>query len=60
MQTRSEEQKKRAIKELPSLLEFYGFVYFFGSFLAGPAIEIREYLNYTDLSVFNDKVRNGT
>ncbi len=44
------------IKTLPSLLEFYGFVYFFGSFLAGPAIEIREYQRYIDLSMFDDKV----
>jgi len=59
IETRSEEQKKRMIKKLPSLLEYYGFVYFFSSFLAGPAIEITEYQRYVDHSMFNDKYCNG-
>ncbi|DAZ98042.1 TPA: hypothetical protein N0F65_004532 [Lagenidium giganteum] len=40
-------RKRLAIKELPSLLEFYGYVYSFTTFLAGPAFEIREYLDVT-------------
>jgi len=55
----NEEQKQLRIKKLPSLLEFYGFVYFFAGFLAGPAFEIQEYLSFTNLDVFNDKHANG-
>ncbi|TMW63010.1 hypothetical protein Poli38472_005628 [Pythium oligandrum] len=40
-------RKKLAITELPSLLEFFGYVYSFSTFLAGPAFEIREYLDVT-------------
>ncbi|GLD95209.1 hypothetical protein PINS_up003851 [Pythium insidiosum] len=40
-------RKKLAITELPSLLQFFGYVYCFPSFLAGPAFEIREYLDVT-------------
>ena len=42
------------IDELPTLLEFFGFVYFFGSFLAGPAIHIHDYLNLVNGKTFND------
>lgn len=41
-------QKEHLIEKLPSLLEFYGFVYFFPSFLAGPAVEIRDYLRFVE------------
>jgi len=37
---------------MPSLLEYFGFIYFFGSFLAGPALEIKEYLEFTDMTLF--------
>lgn len=40
-------RKKLAITELPSLLEYFGYVYSFTTFLAGPAFEIREYLDVT-------------
>jgi len=42
----------RAIKRIPNLLEYFGFVYFFGSFLAGPAHEYLEYQQMTDLTLF--------
>ncbi|KAI9913169.1 hypothetical protein PsorP6_005624 [Peronosclerospora sorghi] len=42
-----EGRQKLAIKELPSLLAFFGYVYSFTTFLAGPAFEIREYLDVT-------------
>ncbi|KAF1777658.1 Membrane bound O-acyl transferase, MBOAT [Phytophthora cactorum] len=42
-----EGRQKLAIKEIPSLLEFFGYVYSFTTFLAGPAFEIREYLDVT-------------
>eukprot|EP01117_Protostelium_nocturnum_P011104 TRINITY_DN4032_c0_g1_i1.p1 TRINITY_DN4032_c0_g1~~TRINITY_DN4032_c0_g1_i1.p1 ORF type:complete len:466 (-),score=113.71 TRINITY_DN4032_c0_g1_i1:43-1440(-) len=53
------EQEKRSIKELPNLLEYFGFVYFFCGFLAGPAIEIREYQKFIDYSMFNDSYCQG-
>lgn len=34
----------RGLTYLPSLFEFYGYVYCFTSYLAGPAFELREYL----------------
>jgi hypothetical protein len=44
--------EKYAISELPSLLEFFGFVYCFPSFLAGPAVGIKEYLDVSNGSKF--------
>lgn len=52
------EQQKSAITKLPSLLEFYGWVYFFPTLLAGPAIEISDYLNYINLSMFKSLPEN--
>jgi len=45
-------QKQMRIEKLPSLLEFYAYVYFFAGFLAGPALNFKEYLNFVDMSVF--------
>jgi hypothetical protein len=50
-----EDLKVRAVTRLPSLLEYFGYVYFFGSFLAGPAHEFLEYQQTCDLTLF-DKV----
>ncbi|KAF2076730.1 hypothetical protein CYY_001987 [Polysphondylium violaceum] len=55
----SGDQKKRSIKKLPSLLEYFGFVYFFPTFLAGPTIEITDYLNFTSGAMFNDERLKG-
>ncbi|KAF4318248.1 hypothetical protein BBO99_00004369 [Phytophthora kernoviae] len=41
------DRQKLAIDKIPSLLEFYGYVFSFTTFLAGPAFEIREYLDVT-------------
>ncbi|TDH67510.1 hypothetical protein CCR75_002307 [Bremia lactucae] len=40
-------RQKLAIYEIPTPLEFFGYVYSFTTFLAGPAFEIREYLDVT-------------
>jgi len=40
------------IKKIPTILEFFGYVYFFPGFLAGPAFNIREYLEYIDGTMF--------
>jgi len=45
-------QKEMNLKKLPSLLEFFGFVYFFGGFLAGPAFNMREYISFIDGTLF--------
>jgi lysophospholipid acyltransferase len=45
-------QKAHYIERLPNLLEFMGFVYFMPTFLAGPCIEIRDYLAFADRSLF--------
>lgn len=45
-------RKKFAIDKIPSLLEFFGYVYCFTTLLAGPAFEIREYLDVTKGSKF--------
>eukprot|EP01113_Clastostelium_recurvatum_P030996 TRINITY_DN3823_c0_g1_i3.p1 TRINITY_DN3823_c0_g1~~TRINITY_DN3823_c0_g1_i3.p1 ORF type:complete len:409 (-),score=88.84 TRINITY_DN3823_c0_g1_i3:104-1330(-) len=55
----TEEMQRRAIRKLPSLLEFYGFIYFFPTFIAGPSVEISDYLTYMDRSMFKDKACNG-
>lgn len=49
------EQAKNEVDELPGLLEFYGYVYFFPSFLAGPSIEFSSYRNYINMSMFKDE-----
>lgn len=42
------------LKKLPNIFEFYGYVYFFGGFLAGPAFNCREYLEFIDGSLYKD------
>jgi len=54
----TDKQKAYAITKLPNLLEFYGWVFFFPSLLAGPAIEISEYLSYINLSMFKSVPEN--
>ncbi|XP_030249290.1 lysophospholipid acyltransferase 5 isoform X1 [Sparus aurata] len=39
----SSEQKKAALPSVPSLLEVYGFSYFYGGFLVGPQFTLRSY-----------------
>jgi len=41
-------------KRIPNLVEFYGYVFFFPGLLAGPAFNLREYLEYIDGSLFKD------
>ncbi|RLN98182.1 hypothetical protein BBJ28_00019973 [Nothophytophthora sp. Chile5] len=47
-------RKQLAIPTLPSLLEFFGYVYCFTTFLAGPAFEFREYSDAAHQSRFVD------
>eukprot|EP01137_Pigoraptor_chileana_P003048 Opistho-2@42692 len=48
MEKCTEEQKRYALKTLPSPLEYFGFAFFFGGFLAGPSFEIRDYIVFTN------------
>ncbi|GMF13176.1 unnamed protein product [Phytophthora lilii] len=48
-------RKALAIPQIPSLLEFFGFVYCFTTFLAGPAFEYKEYSDAIHQTRFVDK-----
>ena len=41
-------QKQHAIQTEPDLLEFYGFVFYFPSFLVGPTFSFRDYHDFTN------------
>ncbi|TYZ65735.1 hypothetical protein PybrP1_011996 [[Pythium] brassicae (nom. inval.)] len=41
-----------ALAAMPSLLQFFGYVYGFTTFIAGPAFEYREYLNSVEGTAF--------
>jgi len=45
------DQKENGLKKLPTLLEVFGFCYFFGSFLVGPQTTFRQYKQF----VLDDK-----
>lgn len=49
----SDFQKDRVLKELPSLLDYAGYVFFFPSLLCGPAMDFAEYRRWLDLSMFD-------
>jgi hypothetical protein len=44
--------KEMRVPKMPSLLEYYGWVYFFPGILGGPATEYAEYRMYNDGSLF--------
>jgi hypothetical protein len=45
---------KKSISKLPSLLEFYSFVMYYGSVLVGPPFGIKHYLTFQDGSIFKN------
>ncbi|KIY98914.1 hypothetical protein MNEG_9048 [Monoraphidium neglectum] len=52
LEAMSDYQKSHHLKKLPSLLEFFGYVFCFGNLLAGPIIEFKDYqdfINHTGL-----------
>jgi lysophospholipid acyltransferase len=49
-------KRAHAVKTLPSPLEYFGWIFFFPSFLTGPSIEYAEYRDYINLSMFPNKV----
>ncbi len=48
----SDLQKERALKELPSLLNFAGYVLFFPSLFAGPAFDYVDYRRWIETTMF--------
>jgi lysophospholipid acyltransferase len=42
------------VREFPSLIEYYGWVLFFGGFIAGPANEYMDYKRFVTMEVFRD------
>ncbi|RMZ82738.1 hypothetical protein DV738_g1551, partial [Chaetothyriales sp. CBS 135597] len=54
----NEEQKDRAVYELPGLLDYAGYVLFFPSLMAGPAFDYVDYRRFLDTTMF-DPPANG-
>ncbi|KAG5980743.1 hypothetical protein E4U55_003696 [Claviceps digitariae] len=48
----SEFQRDRAIRELPGLLDYAGYILFFPSLFAGPAFDYAEYRRWIDTTMF--------
>ncbi len=48
----SDFQKERALKDLPSLLDYSAYVLFFPSLMAGPAFDYVDYQRWIDTSMF--------
>jgi len=48
----SDFQKDRRLTELPNLLDYAGFVFFFPSLLVGPAFDFAEYRRWLDTTMF--------
>ncbi|KAI8824236.1 MBOAT, membrane-bound O-acyltransferase family-domain-containing protein [Fimicolochytrium jonesii] len=47
----SEDQKKFVIRRMPGLIEYLGYVFFFGGFLVGPAFELADYRRFAENQV---------
>ncbi|CAG8513991.1 12266_t:CDS:2 [Acaulospora colombiana] len=51
------DQKYKSIPAMPPILEFLGYVYFFGGVLIGPAFEFMEYRRFVNMEIFRvDKI----
>lgn len=48
----SDAQKEKAIKQLPKLLDYAGYVLFFPSLMAGPAFDYVEYKRWIETTMF--------
>lgn len=48
----SDVQKERSLKQLPSLLDYAGYVLFFPSFFAGPSFDFIEYRRWIETTMF--------
>lgn len=50
--TLTDHQKSRALRKLPSLLDYAGFVFFFPSLFAGPAFDYVDYRRWIETTMF--------
>ncbi|KAJ2962621.1 hypothetical protein NQZ79_g2208 [Umbelopsis isabellina] len=50
----TEYNKAMAVRQFPSLIEYFGWVLFFGGFIAGPANEYMDYKRFVTMEVFTD------
>ncbi|MCJ1311607.1 lysophospholipid acyltransferase [Agyrium rufum] len=48
-------QRERAIRELPSLLDYAGYIFFFPALFAGPSFDYAEYRKYIETTMFDMK-----
>ncbi|KAJ3149130.1 lysophospholipid acyltransferase [Geranomyces michiganensis] len=44
----SEDQRKLAIRKMPGLIEYLGYIFFFGGFLVGPSFEFVDYKRFIE------------
>eukprot|EP01117_Protostelium_nocturnum_P010151 TRINITY_DN3622_c0_g1_i2.p1 TRINITY_DN3622_c0_g1~~TRINITY_DN3622_c0_g1_i2.p1 ORF type:complete len:274 (+),score=68.77 TRINITY_DN3622_c0_g1_i2:80-901(+) len=51
-QEQSEHQKRNKLEFVPDLLTFLGFVFYFPGLMVGPSMEFKDYVKFTDLSLF--------
>ncbi|TPX63613.1 hypothetical protein SpCBS45565_g06482 [Spizellomyces sp. 'palustris'] len=56
----SEDQRSLAIRKFPGLIEYFGYVFFFGGFLVGPAFEFADYRKFTSAEPPFDKMTSPT
>lgn len=47
---------KNRIEKLPSLLEYFSWLFFFAGFLTGPVGEYQDYISFTNRSMFKDVI----
>ncbi|KAK9767954.1 Lysophospholipid acyltransferase [Basidiobolus ranarum] len=50
----SDYQKSKVIRQFPSLLEYLGYIFYFGSFMVGPPVEFADYRQFITLKMFKD------
>ncbi|CAG8478236.1 12032_t:CDS:2 [Acaulospora morrowiae] len=48
----SSDQKRKSIPSMPPILEFLGYVYFFGGVFTGPAFEFMEYRRFVNMEMY--------
>ena len=44
---------ERALRTAPSLLQYASYIWYFGGVLVGPCFEVKEYLDFTDRTLFH-------
>ncbi|KAK4509413.1 Pantothenate kinase [Mucor velutinosus] len=47
--------KRMKVEQYPTLIEFYGWMFFFGGFLVGPTSEFMDYMRFISMQMFEVK-----